>query len=85
MYLGRHYIRIVKQAHSLFPKKWLQEHLQGKPAASKLVLTSCYKGIPIVAIGWNFKNDESRFFIMTRGAGTTAADLDNLHFMKFHD
>lgn len=69
----------------MFLKKWLEEKLEGKPSGSRLVLTVNYKGVLIIAVGWKYKKDFTRCFIMTCGSRSTAPDPTNPHMMKFRD
>ena len=39
------FVGVVKTAHSLFPKAWLEQTLKDKSAGSRLVLTTTYQGV----------------------------------------
>ena len=55
----------------MYPKQWLRDQLQGKPAGSRLILLTIIQDVPLIAIGYNYGKDNTMFFVMTRGAGST--------------
>ena len=67
------FIGVVKTAHSLFPKKWLEASLKDKSAGSRLVLTgTTHDGHPLVATGYKYNKRKVLCFISTAGAGNTS-------------
>lgn len=64
---GLNFIGVIKQAHSLFPKDYLQDILQPLPAASRLVLTANVDGQDLVAVGYKYNRRKVLFFVSTAG------------------
>ena len=75
----------MKIAHKLFPKEWLKEQLTGKPAGSRLVLECNTYDVPLLAIGYNYDEETTHYFIMTRRVGSTANLKDDPYKLKFRD
>ena len=65
------FVGVVKTAHSLFPKAWLEQTLKDKSAGSRLVLTTTYQGVKLVALGYKYNKRKVLCFITTEGAGNT--------------
>lgn len=69
---GRHYIGVVKQAYSKFPKDFLKETMKNAPAGAQLLLTTKHEGVYLCALGYKYsRSGKVTCFIFTRGAGTT--------------
>ena len=69
---NRHYIGVVKQAYSKFPKKILKESMKNAPAGAFMLLTSKFEGVYLCALGYKYNRSEKvTTFIFTRGTGTT--------------
>lgn len=69
--LKRHFIGIVKTAHSGFPKKFLSEALEKEPAGTNVTLFSKHRGVYLIAMGYKYNKKTVTFFIATLGAGKT--------------
>jgi hypothetical protein len=66
-----HFIGIVKTAHSLYPKKWLEEKMAEWPGGSHLVLFATVDGVELIAVGYKYNKKKVLCFISTKGAGHT--------------
>ena len=74
----------VKTGHSLFPKKFIEEVLDGSPGGVHIVLRGRHpSGKVLVAIGYRYSSKKTLFFIMTENAGSTT--LGKPYEMKFVD
>ena len=62
----------VKQNHSLYPKKQIEEILGDAPGGASVVLTGIHStGIQLVAVGYKYNSKTILNFVCTDGAGTT--------------
>ena len=82
---GSHFIGVVKTYHALFPKKYIEEKLQGKSAGARIVLEATVDGVDLVAVGWKYKRSSTLCYIATKGAASTANDTDNPYTMTLKD
>lgn len=49
---GDHFIGIVKTAHGMFPKAYIEAALNGLPRGIKIVLEATLDGVALGAVGW---------------------------------
>ena len=68
--MGMEFIGVIKQAHSLFPKDYLQNKLAPLPAGSRLVMTGKHNDQDLLAIGYKYNRKKVLFFVCTPGAGS---------------
>ena len=80
---GVHFIAGVKTGHKLFPKLYLEAMLDPLPGGSKLAMSMTLDGVDLVAVGYKYNSKKVLFFIMTRGAGSTANGSS--YFARFQD
>jgi len=74
----------IKTNHRLFPKAYIQEHLQDGPGRVWIVLTGAApNGAELVAIGYKYSSKRVLFFVMSKGAGSTRPGIP--YEMKFPD
>ena len=62
----------VKTNHSLFPKKRIEDLLQGAPGGVSVVLQSEVEGVILLAIGYKYNTKTTLFFVCTERAGSTS-------------
>lgn len=81
---GMHCIMQVKTSHSLFPKTYIEEALDGTPGGVHIVLRGKHpNGKTLVALGYRYSSKKTLFFIMTDRAGSTLPGTP--YEMKFTD
>ena len=74
----------VKTGHSLYPKKFIADVLDGSPGGVHIVLKGRHpNGKVLVAIGYRYSSKKTLFFIMTENAGSTKKGKP--YEMKFND
>ena len=62
----------IKTGHSLYPKKFIQQQLQGLPGGVDIVLKGKHPdGQILIAIGYLYSKDRTLFFVITDEAGST--------------
>ena len=76
---GVEFIGVIKTAHKLFPKNFLESSLKDKSAGSRLVLETIIDDIPLLAIGYKYNKRKVLCFVATKGAGTT---LDGMPYIQ---
>ena len=80
-----HFLGVVKQYTSNYPKEDMMRALEGKPAGTKIVLTATVHGVRLVAIGYNQKKNDTVYLLMTEGAASTMDDPSRPRVQKFLD
>ena len=74
----------VKTGHSLYPKNFIEDVLDGSPGGVHIVLKGQHpNGKILVAIGYRYSSKKTLFFIMTENAGSTRKGEP--YEMKFTD
>ena len=58
--LGRHFIGPVKTCHAGFPKSALEAIMAPLPGGSKIVMTTTFDGVPLLAIGYKYSRSSVR-------------------------
>jgi len=82
---GRHYVGVVKNCHSKFPKKFLTETLSEAPAGSHMLLSTKHDGVYICALGYKYvKSRKPIMLVFTRGAGTSFSE-NTPYFVRKND
>jgi hypothetical protein len=63
----------VKMGFSHFPKKWLEEKMEGWPGGTWWLDLEgkCDEGVDLIAIGYKYNSSKVISFICTKGAGNT--------------
>lgn len=67
----RAFIGAVKTAHSLYPKKYIENVLGPLPAGARIVLEGTVDGVQLLAIGYKYNRRKVLCFVATKGAGVT--------------
>ena len=80
-----HFLGVVKQYSANYPKEDIVSALEGKPAGTKIVLTTTVRGVRLVAIGYNQKKNDTVCLLMTEGAASTMDDPRRPRVQKFLD
>ncbi len=76
---GVNFIGVIKTAHALFPKDYIQQLLGPLPAASRIVLKAAVEGEDLYAVGYKYNRKKVLFFVCTAGV----ADLhDGVPYMQ---
>jgi hypothetical protein len=70
--MTRHFTRVVKTSHGLFPKAFLHESLSTTPAGSNVHLNTTMEGDQLVATRYKYNRRKDLFFISNVGAGGMA-------------
>ena len=73
----------MKTAHKLFPKQFIEKVLKDAPGGMSLKLLATYKGVRLIAVGYNYNKKHMLHFIMTENVGSTGPG--NPYEMKFAD
>ena len=83
--MGHHAVLVIKTGHSRYPKKYLEEKMDGFPGGTWVVLRGKCKrsGVELVAIGYRYNSKKVLHFVITVGAGRTSKGA--AYQMKFND
>ena len=65
------FIAHIKNAHSLFPKKELEDAMKDAPGGKWLTMKTTVEGIDILAIAYKYNSKKTLFFCAPEGAGAT--------------
>jgi hypothetical protein len=65
------FIAHIKNAHSLFPKKELEDAMKDAPGGKWLTMKTTVDGIDILAIAYKYNSKKILFFCAPEGAGAT--------------
>ena len=80
-----HYVGVLKNGHSRYPKAYIAAALKGKASGTQIVLTATVDGVDLVAVGWKQNRESNLFFIMTRGLCSTRPDSSKPHVQTWID
>ena len=63
----------VKTGHSLYPKKFIADAMDGMPGGVHMVMKGTHpNGKRLISIGYRYSSKKTLFFVATEGAGSTA-------------
>ena len=81
---GMESVMQIKTNHSLFPKEFISDALEGGPGGVHIVLKGTHpNGVKLIAIGYRYSSKTSLFFVISENAGSTTPGEP--YEMKFQD
>ena len=62
---GINFIGVIKTAHALYPKDYIQQLLDPLPASSRIVLQADFEGEALYAVGYKYNRKKVLLFVCT--------------------